>query len=119
MVFIDLFRDPFFDAMTHDDDEDDEDDDEDGFHYDGFRGDRHQDPFDSAWRFGFSFGPDGMKIQEPPGFGHVLKEMEEIFSQLGRWDGQPESGHFGIKTEPQSPQSTFNTHVPPTASSTD
>ncbi|XP_028253909.1 HCLS1-associated protein X-1 [Parambassis ranga] len=84
-------RDPFFDAMTRDD-EDDEDDDEDGFHYDGFRGD-HQD---SALRFGFSFGLDGMKIQEPPSFGHVVKEMEEIFSQLGRWDGQPESGHFGV-----------------------
>ncbi|XP_071356700.1 HCLS1-associated protein X-1 [Trachinotus anak] len=90
-------RDPFFDAMTHDDDDDDDDeeDDQDGFYYDGYRGDQ-QDPFDSAWRFGFSFGPDGMRIQEPPVFGRVLREMEEIFSQLGRWDGQPESGHFGV-----------------------
>ncbi|XP_047461129.1 HCLS1-associated protein X-1 [Mugil cephalus] len=88
-------RDPFFDAMTHDDDDDEEDDEEEGFHYDGFRGDQ-QDPFDSAWRFGFSFGPDGMRMQEPPVFGHVLREMEEIFSQLGRWDGQPESGRFGV-----------------------
>ncbi|XP_040910126.1 HCLS1-associated protein X-1 [Toxotes jaculatrix] len=87
-------RDPFFDAMTHDDD-DDEDDEEDGFYYDGYRGDQ-QDPFDSAWRFGFSFGPDGMRIQEPPVFGHVLREMEEIFSQMGHWDGQPESGHFAV-----------------------
>lgn len=78
--------------MTHDEDEDDEDD---GFQYDGFRGDP-QDPFDSTWRFGFSFGPDGMRIQEPPVFGHVLREMEEIFSQLGRWEGKPESGYFGI-----------------------
>lgn len=83
--------DPFFDAMTHDEDEDD---DEDGFYYDGFRGEQ-QDPFDSAWRFGFSFGPDGMRIQEPPVFGQVVKEMEEIFSQLGRWDGH-ESGHFDV-----------------------
>ncbi|XP_078123117.1 HCLS1-associated protein X-1 [Sander vitreus] len=86
-------RDPFFDAMTHD--EDDEDEEEDGFYYDGFRGDQ-QDPFDSAWRFGFSVGPDGMRIQEPPVFGHILREMEDIFSQLGHWDRQPYSGHFGV-----------------------
>lgn len=95
-------RDPFFDAMTHDDDDDDEDD--DGFHYDGFRGEE-QDPFDSAWRFGFSFGPDGMRIREPPMFGHVFREMEEIFSQLGRWEGHPESGHFDVPhTVPLPPQ---------------
>nr|XP_046273063.1 HCLS1-associated protein X-1 isoform X2 [Scatophagus argus] len=86
-------KDPFFDAMTHDDDDDD--DEEDGFYYDGFRGDQ-QDPFDSAWRFGFSFGPDGMRIQDPPVFGHVLREMEEIFSQLGRW----ESGQFDVPMLP-------------------
>lgn len=93
-------RDPFFDAMTHDDD-DDEDDEEDGFHYDGFRGEQ-QDPFDSAWRFGFSFGPDGMRIQEPPVFGQVLREMEEIFSQLGHWDR--ESGHFDVPSIMPPPQ---------------
>ncbi|TMS18325.1 Aquaporin-3 [Larimichthys crocea] len=87
-------RDPFFDAMTHDEDDDD-DDDEDGTYYDSFRGDP-QDPFDSAWRFGFSVGPNGMKIQEPQAFGHVLREMEEIFSQFGRWEGHPESGHMGV-----------------------
>lgn len=86
-------RDPFFDTMTHD--EDDDEDEEDGFYYDGLRGDQ-QDPFDSAWRFGFSFGPDGMRIQEPPVFGHVLREMEEIFSQLGSWEGHPEPGHSGV-----------------------
>ncbi|XP_010768701.1 HCLS1-associated protein X-1 [Notothenia coriiceps] len=92
-------RDPFFDAMTHDDDDDDE---EDGYN-DGFRGDQ-QDPFDSALRFGFSVGPDGMRIQEPPMFGQVLREMEEIFSQLGGWDGQPGSGHFGVpRILPPSP----------------
>lgn len=80
--------------MTHDDDDDN--DEEDGFYYDGFRGDQ-QDPFDGAWRFGFSFGPDGMRIQEPPVFGHILKEIEEIFSQIGTLDGQPESGNFGVK----------------------
>ncbi|TDH03982.1 hypothetical protein EPR50_G00147800 [Perca flavescens] len=94
-------RDPFFDAMTHDDDDDDE---EDGFYYDGFRGDQ-QDPFDSAWRFGFSVGPDGMRIQEPPVFGHILREMEDIFSQLGHWDRPPYSGHFGVPSiMPQPPQ---------------
>ncbi|XP_060915918.1 HCLS1-associated protein X-1 [Labrus mixtus] len=90
-------RDPFFDTMTHDEDEDDEE--EDGFYSDGFRGDQ-QDPFDGDWRFGFSFGPDGMRIQEPPVFGHVLREMEEIFSQLGRMDGQSESRHFGVPMLP-------------------
>ncbi|KAM6974139.1 HCLS1-associated protein X-1 isoform 1-T1 [Tautogolabrus adspersus] len=90
-------RDPFFDTMTHDDDEDD--DEEDGFCYDEFRGDQ-QDPFDGDWRFGFSFGPDGMRIQEPPVFGHVLREMEEIFSQLGRMDRSSESGHFGVPMLP-------------------
>ncbi|KAK1879902.1 HCLS1-associated protein X-1 [Dissostichus eleginoides] len=93
-------RDPFFDAMTHDDDDDD--DEEDGYN-DGFRGDQ-QDPFDSALRFGFSVGPDGMRIQEPPMFGQVLREMEEIFSHLGGWDGQPGSGHFGVpRILPPSP----------------
>ncbi|KAM3858371.1 HCLS1-associated protein X-1 [Diretmus argenteus] len=87
-------RDPFFDGMTHDDDDDD-DEDEDGFRYDGYQEDQ-RDPFDNAWRFGFSFGPDGMRIQEPAGFGQVFREMEEIFSQLGRWERQPGSGHFGV-----------------------
>ncbi|XP_029976343.1 HCLS1-associated protein X-1 [Salarias fasciatus] len=86
-------RDPFFDTMTHDDD--DEDDEDEGMYFDGFRGD-HQDPFDSAWRFGFSFGPDGMRIQEPPVFGQVFREMEEIFSQLGHWDGHSQLGHRDV-----------------------
>uniref|UniRef100_UPI003AB05359 HCLS1-associated protein X-1 n=1 Tax=Centroberyx gerrardi TaxID=166262 RepID=UPI003AB05359 len=89
-------RDPFFDGMTHDDDDDDDDeDDADGFYYDGYQGDQ-QDPFDNAWRFGFSLGPEGMRIQEPAVFGQVFREMEEIFSQLGRWEGQPGSGHFDV-----------------------
>ncbi|XP_054619962.1 HCLS1-associated protein X-1 isoform X2 [Dunckerocampus dactyliophorus] len=91
--------DPFFDAMTRDED-DDEDDYEDGFDHDGFRG-FQQDPFDSAWRFGFSFGPDGMRIQEPPMFGHVLREMEEMFSQLGRWESMPDSDIPSITPPPQ------------------
>ncbi|XP_037548699.1 HCLS1-associated protein X-1 [Nematolebias whitei] len=85
-------RDPFFDAMTHDEDEGD---DEDGFCYDGFRRDQ-QDPMDDSLRFGFSFGPDGMRFQEPAVFGHVLREMEEIFSQLGRWEGDTDSGSFDV-----------------------
>ncbi|XP_068431818.1 HCLS1-associated protein X-1 isoform X2 [Clinocottus analis] len=91
--------------MTHDDDDDDEydDDDQDGFSYDGIQGGR-QDPFDSAWRFGFSVGPDGMRVQEPPVFGHVLREMEEIFSQLGRWDGQPECRNFDVPRITPPPQ---------------
>jgi len=94
-------RDPFFDAMTHDDDDDDEEEEEEDnrFYYDRFQGNQ-QDPFDNDWRFGFSFGPNGMRIQEPPVFGQVLREMEEIFSQLGSMDGQPESGHPGVPMLP-------------------
>ncbi|XP_077447494.1 HCLS1-associated protein X-1 [Stigmatopora argus] len=80
-------REPFFDAMTRDEEDDDEDD---GYYFDSFQGDG-QDPFDSAWKFGFSFGPDGMRIQEPPMFGHIFREMEEIFSHLGGWDS-----HSGV-----------------------
>lgn len=91
-------RDPFFDAMTHDD-EDEEDDEDDGLSYDGLRGDQ-QDPFDSAWRFGFSFGPDGVRMEEPPVFGQVLREMEEIFSQLGRFDESLPAGVPGVPGVP-------------------
>ena len=71
--------------MTHDDDDDDDDDayQEDGFPQDGYCGDQRE-PFDNALRFGFSFGPNGMRIDEPPLFGHVLRGMEEIFSHLSR-----------------------------------
>ncbi|XP_029919638.1 HCLS1-associated protein X-1 [Myripristis murdjan] len=98
-------RDPFFDGMTHDDDDDDDDDDEEGgFYYDGYRGGQ-QDPFDHDWRFGFSFGPDGMRIQEPPVFGRMFREMEEIFAQLGRWEGESGSGHFDVPSiMPPPPQ---------------
>jgi len=89
----DCRRDPFFDAMTHDDD--DEDDDDGGFYYSDYQGDQ-EDTIDDAFRFGFSFGPSGIRIQESPVFGQVFREMEEIFSQLGRWEGQAGPGHFGV-----------------------
>ncbi|XP_072304079.1 HCLS1-associated protein X-1 [Eucyclogobius newberryi] len=96
-------RDPFFDAMTHDED----DEDEDGFCDDGFGGEQ-QDPFDSTWRFGFSLGPDGPRVHEPPVFGQLLKEMEEIFSQMGRFDGHSDPGYFGVPriTPPSPPPSS-------------
>lgn len=99
-------RERFFDAMTHDEDDDD-DEDEEGFYYDGLRGEQ-QDPFDSAWRFGFSFGPDGMRIQEPPVFGQLLKEMEEMFSQMGSFDGHADSRYFD-----------FPRRIPPSAAQGD
>lgn len=71
-------------------DEEDEEEEDDGLHQEGFTGGQ-LDPFDGAFRFGFSLGPDGMRVQEPPIFGHILREMEEIFSQMGRW----ESGQLG------------------------
>ncbi|KAJ8000326.1 hypothetical protein DPEC_G00203670 [Dallia pectoralis] len=97
-------RDPFFDGMTHDDDDDDEE--EDGLYFDRFHGDVGQaDQFDDQWRFGFSFGPDGVKVQDSEVFGHVFREMEEIFSHLGRLDGQFGPGHVGVPSvEEQSPQ---------------
>lgn len=67
--------------MTHEEEEDD-DDEEDSFYFDGFHRDQ-RDPFDGAWRFDFSAGPDGMRFQEPQMFGQVFREMEEIFSQFG------------------------------------
>ncbi|XP_056438175.1 HCLS1-associated protein X-1 [Gadus chalcogrammus] len=90
-------RDPFFDGMTHDDDDDDDDDayQEDGFPQDGYCGDQRE-PFDNALRFGFSFGPNGMRIDEPPLFGHVLRGMEEIFSHLSRFEEQHGTGPFDI-----------------------
>lgn len=95
-------RDPFFDGMTHDDDDEDEDDE---FHYDGYRDE--QDHFDDAWRFGFRFGPSGMRIEEPEAFGQVFREIEEIISQLGRWNDQPGDAGFGspgIMPPPVPPQ---------------
>ncbi|XP_056154929.1 HCLS1-associated protein X-1 [Lampris incognitus] len=91
-------RDPFFDGMTHDDDDDDESE-EDGFFYDGYQRDP-QDPFDEAWRFGFSFGPNGVRIEEPAVFGQVFREMEEIFSQLGQWQGQGQPGVPSVMPPP-------------------
>ncbi|KAK3508483.1 hypothetical protein QTP70_030950 [Hemibagrus guttatus] len=69
-------RDPFFDGLTHDDDDDDDDDDEveDGFHH---------DYFDDALRFGFSFGPNGVRIKEPQLFGQMFQDIEDIFGSLG------------------------------------
>ncbi|KAI1901481.1 hypothetical protein AGOR_G00034880 [Albula goreensis] len=89
-------RDPFFDAMTHDDDDDDDDDDYQDSFYSGYEDARHRDPFDESLRFGFSFGPSGLRVQEPELFGQVFREMEDLFSRLGRWEQQPGFGSFGI-----------------------
>lgn len=85
-------REPFFDSMTHDEDE--EDDDGEIFFSDPFERPVGSDQFDDSWRFGFSMGPNGMRIQEPPMFGQILREMEDIFSELGRWENQ--HGPFGM-----------------------
>ncbi|KAI4885687.1 hypothetical protein NFI96_017634 [Prochilodus magdalenae] len=69
-------REPFFEGMTQEDDDDEEED--AGFRYDDWE---HDEPF----RFGFSFGPSGMRIHEPPVFGQMFREMEEIFDSLGRF----------------------------------
>ena len=85
------YREPFFDSMTHD--EDDEEDDREGFYSDSVEGPGGSDGFDDAWRFGFSMGPNGMRIQEPAMFEQILKEMDDIFSELGRWEER--HGPFG------------------------
>uniref|UniRef100_A0A673KU37 HCLS1-associated protein X-1-like n=1 Tax=Sinocyclocheilus rhinocerous TaxID=307959 RepID=A0A673KU37_9TELE len=85
-------RDPFFDGMIHEDDEDEDDD--NGFHHDDFNRPR-RDPFDDAFRFGFSFGPGGMRFEEPELFGQIFRDMEEIFAGLGRFDERHGFGHRG------------------------
>ncbi|XP_076865776.1 HCLS1-associated protein X-1 [Brachyhypopomus gauderio] len=77
-------REPFFDGMTHDDDEED-----DSFH--------DEEHFGDAFRFGFSVGPNEMFVHEPHVFGHMLKEMEELFAGLGGF-GQ---GFSSIEIPPQ------------------
>lgn len=81
-------REPFFDSMTHDE-EDDEDDDLEGYYSGSFEGPGGHDPFDDAWRFGFSMGPNGTRLHEPAMFGKILRDMEEIFAELGHLDGVP------------------------------
>ncbi|XP_056597391.1 HCLS1-associated protein X-1 isoform X2 [Triplophysa dalaica] len=105
-----------------------------------YRGDErrsHQDPLDDLFRFGFSFGPGGMRFQEPRGFGQIFKEMEEIFAGqdgFGHWsvpsieappplDGPVKGGHGGgsgnslrdfmLKSPQSSPRSPSRT--PPSA----
>ncbi|XP_059411378.1 HCLS1-associated protein X-1-like [Carassius carassius] len=92
-------RDPFFDGMIHEDDEDEEDD---GFLHNDFNR-PHQDPLDDASRFGFSFGPGGMRFEEPQLFGQIFREMEEIFASLGRLDEHHGIGHRGAPSVEASP----------------
>lgn len=89
-----MIRDPFFDGMIHEDDDDDEDDDS-GFRFDDFNGPR-QDPFDDAFRFGFSFGPGGARFEEPQVFGQIFRDMEEIFAGLGQFDEHSGFGRKGL-----------------------
>lgn len=80
-------RDPFFDGMIH---EDDDDEDEDDFNR------PHRDPFDDAFRFGFSFGPGGARFEEPQMFGQIFRDMEEMFAGLGRFDERHGFGPRGF-----------------------
>uniref|UniRef100_A0A8C2PXN3 HCLS1 associated protein X-1 n=1 Tax=Cyprinus carpio TaxID=7962 RepID=A0A8C2PXN3_CYPCA len=85
-------RDPFFDGMIHEDDDDEDDD--SGFQHDDFNR-PHRDSFDDAFRFGFSFGPGGMRFEEPQLFGQIFRDMEEIFASLGRFEERHGIGHRG------------------------
>ncbi|XP_011607721.2 HCLS1-associated protein X-1 isoform X1 [Takifugu rubripes] len=87
-------RDPFFEAMTHDDDDDA--DEEDTF-FDGFHRDQ-RGPSDDTRRFGSSVGPGAMRFHVPPEFGQIFREMEEIFSQFGH-TGVPALPPHGDKRE--------------------
>ncbi|XP_062385076.1 HCLS1-associated protein X-1 [Sardina pilchardus] len=94
-------REPFFDSMTHEEDDDEEDEGED-FYPGSFEGPGGRDPFDDSLRFGFSMGPNGMRLHEPPMFGQILREMEDIFAELGRWENR--HGPFGMPSlEPPRP----------------
>lgn len=75
--------------MIHEDDED-EDEDEDDFNR------PHRDPFDDAFRFGFSFGPGGTRFEEPQVFGQIFRDMEEMFAGLGRFDERHGFGRSGV-----------------------
>ncbi|XP_043073472.1 HCLS1-associated protein X-1 [Puntigrus tetrazona] len=90
-------RDPFFDGMIHeeDDDDDEEEEDDSGFHRHDFNR-PHRDPFDDVFRFGFSFGPDGMRFEEPQLFGQIFRDMEEIFASMGHFDERHGFGHRGL-----------------------
>ncbi|XP_056335783.1 HCLS1-associated protein X-1 isoform X2 [Danio aesculapii] len=76
--------------MIHEDDDDDDDEDDDDFHT------PHRDPFDDAFRFGFSFGPGGARFEEPQMFGQIFRDMEEMFAGLGRFDERHGFGPRGF-----------------------
>ncbi|MBN3321295.1 HAX1 protein, partial [Atractosteus spatula] len=65
--------------MTRDDDDDD---------------DEGED--EEALRFGFSFGPGGMRFEEPAAFRELFREVEELLAGVGRWDGLPSSTPFAF-----------------------
>lgn len=88
-------RDPFFDGMIHEDDDDEDDD--GGFHQDDLNG-PHRESFDDAFRFGFSFGPGGMRFEEPQLFGQIFRDMEEVFASLGHFDERHGIGHRGARS---------------------
>ncbi|KAL6461171.1 hypothetical protein MHYP_G00311370 [Metynnis hypsauchen] len=88
-------REPFFDGMTHEEDDEEEDEDA-GLRYDDW-GRSGEELLDEPFRFGFSFGPSGLRVHEPPMFGQMFREMEEIFDSLGRF-GQ---GFPSIEAPPQ------------------
>lgn len=81
----DRSREPFFDGMTHDEDEDDEED--AVFWYNDMGHSGEEDLLDESFRFGFSLGPSGVRIHEPPVFGQMFREMESILDGLGRFGG--------------------------------
>ncbi|XP_016133333.1 HCLS1-associated protein X-1-like [Sinocyclocheilus grahami] len=92
-------RDPFFEGMIH---EDEDEDDDNGFHHDDFNR-PHRDPFNDAFRFGFSFGPGGMRFEDPQLFGQIFRDMEEIFASLDRFDERHGIGHRGAPSEEAPP----------------
>ncbi|XP_043935311.1 HCLS1-associated protein X-1 [Protopterus annectens] len=72
-----ISRDPFFGSMTHDDEEDDDDDEYPG----GFP---HGGP-DRDFRFGFSFGPGGMRFHDDFGINQFFREFDELFKEMGEF----------------------------------
>ncbi|XP_004403047.1 PREDICTED: HCLS1-associated protein X-1 isoform X1 [Odobenus rosmarus divergens] len=75
-------RDPFFGGMTRDEDEDDEGEEEEAAW--GRGSSRFEGP-QPPEEFGFSFGPGGMRFHDNFGFDDLIRDFNNIFSEMGSW----------------------------------
>ncbi|XP_077756955.1 HCLS1-associated protein X-1 isoform X1 [Canis aureus] len=97
MSFFDLFRgffglsgprshrDPFFGGMTRDEDEDDEEEEEEAapWSHGSSRSEGPQTP--EEFGFGFTFTPGGMRFHDNFGFDDLIRDFNNIFSEMEAW----------------------------------